>query len=117
MRKEFQHPLWEKYGEAADGTGHDEENFSFKGSMTLMRLGRLMQNMNVDEESVKNGADTYNNVLFNGYAFYFCVSLYLVKCFVNAINQSVVHRVEAGRTVQGDGSNVVFYSIQYSVFH
>ena len=51
------------------------------------------------------------------YTFYFCVSLHLVKCFVNAINQSVVHRVEAGRTIQGDGSNVVFYSIQYSVFH
>jgi len=44
----------------------DEEGFGFKGSMTLMRLGRLMKDMNVDEASVKNGADTYNNVLFNG---------------------------------------------------
>lgn len=44
----------------------DEEGFTFKGSMTLMRLGRLMKDMNVDEESVKKGADTYNNVLFNG---------------------------------------------------
>ena len=44
----------------------DEEGFSFKGSMTLMRLGNLMEKMNVDETSVKNGADTYNNVLFNG---------------------------------------------------
>ena len=51
------------------------------------------------------------------YALYFCVSLHFVKCFVNAINQCVVHRVKAGRTIQSDGSNVVFYSIQYSVFH
>ncbi|MBE6688301.1 MAG: hypothetical protein E7588_03365 [Ruminococcaceae bacterium] len=47
-------------------TRFDEEGFTFKGSMTLMRLGRLMQGMNADSESVKNGADTYNNVLFNG---------------------------------------------------
>lgn len=44
----------------------DEEGFTFKGSMTLLRLGNLMENMNIDEEAIRNGADTYNNMLFNG---------------------------------------------------
>ena len=43
----------------------DDENLEFVGSMTLLRLGNLMKNMNIDLESIKQGKDTYNNMLWN----------------------------------------------------
>ncbi|MBI3118137.1 MAG: family 10 glycosylhydrolase [Candidatus Hydrogenedentes bacterium] len=42
-----------------------QEQLSFQGSLTLMRLGSLMQRMNVDLESIRGGADTINNMLWN----------------------------------------------------
>ncbi len=43
-----------------------DKGIGFVGSLTLMRLGSLMAQMNLDEESVKGGADTINNVLSDG---------------------------------------------------
>lgn len=43
----------------------DDENLLFTGSMTLMRLGHLLKNMNTDIENIYDGADTYNNMLYN----------------------------------------------------
>ena len=42
-----------------------EEGLEFQASMTLLRLGTLMEKMNIDLESIKAGADTYNNMLNN----------------------------------------------------
>jgi len=41
------------------------EGLEFQGSLTLMRLGSLMGRMNIDLESIKDGADTINNMLWN----------------------------------------------------
>ncbi len=41
------------------------EGLEFQGSLTLLRLGSLMQKMNVDVDSIKAGADTINNMLWN----------------------------------------------------
>lgn len=41
------------------------EGLGFQGALTLLRLGSLMKNMNIDLEAIKNGADTYNNMLWN----------------------------------------------------
>ncbi len=38
------------------------ENLQFKASMTLLRLGSLMQNMNIDLTAIQAGQDTYNNM-------------------------------------------------------
>ncbi len=43
----------------------EREGLSFQGSLTLMRLGSLMENMNIDLDAIKKGADTYNNMLWN----------------------------------------------------
>lgn len=43
----------------------EREGLEFQGALTLMRLGSLMEKMNVDLESIKAGADTYNNMLWN----------------------------------------------------
>lgn len=44
----------------------DREGFLFSGSLTLLRLGGLMEKMNTDADAVIGGADTVNNVLYNG---------------------------------------------------
>ncbi|MBQ7153563.1 MAG: hypothetical protein IJR83_06480 [Clostridia bacterium] len=44
----------------------DKEGFVFSGSLTLLRLGRLMERMNTDAKAVAEGAETINNVLYNG---------------------------------------------------
>ena len=43
----------------------EQEGLTFQGSLTLMRLGTLMERMNIDLDSIKAGADTYNNMLWN----------------------------------------------------
>ena len=43
-----------------------EEGLRFRGAMTMLRLGSLMERMNTDSVSVANGKDTINNVLKNG---------------------------------------------------
>ncbi len=43
------------------------EGLEYQASLTLLRLGSLMKQMNVDEEAVVKGADTVNNVLWNGH--------------------------------------------------
>ncbi|HOF60274.1 MAG TPA: family 10 glycosylhydrolase [Candidatus Latescibacteria bacterium] len=43
-----------------------DEGLTFRGSLTLLRLGSLMAGMQVDEEAIHRGADTYNAVLWNG---------------------------------------------------
>lgn len=43
----------------------ESAGIDFVGGMTLLRLGNLMKNMNVDMESIAAGADTYNNVRFD----------------------------------------------------
>jgi Uncharacterized protein conserved in bacteria len=43
----------------------DKDGLDFIGSMTLLRLGRLMKGMNNDLDAIKKGADTYNNMLFD----------------------------------------------------
>ncbi|MFH1007447.1 MAG: family 10 glycosylhydrolase [Candidatus Latescibacterota bacterium] len=40
------------------------EGLEFQGSLTLLRLGSLMQKMNVDLDAIKAGADTINNMLW-----------------------------------------------------
>ncbi len=47
-------------------TKMDEANLSFTGSLTLLRIPGLMANMNNDLESIKKGAETYNNIMCNG---------------------------------------------------
>lgn len=47
-------------------TQFDAEGWQFTGSMTLMRLGRLAVLMNTDEASVRRGADTVCNILYDG---------------------------------------------------
>ncbi|MCC6699436.1 MAG: hypothetical protein IT365_27675 [Candidatus Hydrogenedentes bacterium] len=42
-----------------------KEGLTFQGSLTLMRLSSLMEKMNIDLESIKGGADTFNNMLWN----------------------------------------------------
>jgi len=49
-------PMLEKFG---------EEGLQFQGSLTLMRLGSLMEKMNIDLGFIKAGADTINNMLWN----------------------------------------------------
>jgi len=41
----------------------DKEGLDFKAALTLLRLGSLMQSMNIDLESIKAGKDTINNML------------------------------------------------------
>lgn len=43
----------------------DEEGLEFVGSMTLMRLGNLMKIMNMDENAIKAGVDTVNNINYD----------------------------------------------------
>ncbi len=43
----------------------EKENLDFRGALTLLRLGSLMENMNIDLESIKAGKETYNNMLCN----------------------------------------------------
>lgn len=47
-------------------TRFDKENLEFVASMTLLRLGNLMKNMNIDLESIKGGKPTYNNMRSTG---------------------------------------------------
>ncbi len=42
-----------------------QEGLEYQASLTLLRLGSLMQKMNIDLESIKAGADTINNMLWN----------------------------------------------------
>ena len=41
----------------------DAEGLDFQAAVTLLRLGTLMQRMNIDLESIKAGGDTINNML------------------------------------------------------
>ena len=43
----------------------EKEGLDFRGALTLLRLGSLMENMNIDLESIKTGKETYNNMLSN----------------------------------------------------
>ncbi len=42
-----------------------KEGLEFQGAMTLMRLGTLLEKMNINLDAIKAGADTYNNMLWN----------------------------------------------------
>ena len=44
----------------------DREGFHFTGSLTLLRLGNLMEHMNIDQDAINAGAPTYNNILYDG---------------------------------------------------
>ena len=43
----------------------EKEGLEFQAAMTLLRLGSLMQNMNIDLNAIKAGKETYNNMLWN----------------------------------------------------
>lgn len=43
----------------------EEEGLEWQASLTLLRLGSLMEKMNTDLEAIKAGADTINNMLWN----------------------------------------------------
>ena len=43
------------------------EGLEFQGTLTLMRLGSLLQNMNIDLDKIKAGDETYNNMLWNNH--------------------------------------------------
>lgn len=47
-------------------TRFDEEGLHYIGSLTLLRLGNLMKVQNTDENSIRSGCDTINNILYNG---------------------------------------------------
>jgi hypothetical protein len=42
-----------------------KEGMEFQGAMTLMRLGSLLEKMNINLDAIKGGADTFNNMLWN----------------------------------------------------
>ena len=42
-----------------------DAGLEFQGSLTLMRLGSLMERMNCDLDAIRAGADTINNMLWN----------------------------------------------------
>jgi len=42
----------------------DEDGLEFQASLTILRLGSLMQKMNIDLDSIKAGTDTINNMLW-----------------------------------------------------
>jgi len=42
-----------------------QEGLEFQALLTLLRLGSLMQKMNIDIEAIKGGAETINNMLSN----------------------------------------------------
>ena len=42
-----------------------ELGLEFHGALTLMRLGSLMERMNIDLGAIQGGADTYNNMMWN----------------------------------------------------
>lgn len=44
----------------------DDEGLEFVASMTMLRLGNLMKNMNVDLGAIKAGKPTYNNMRSDG---------------------------------------------------
>ncbi len=46
-------------------TKFEKEGLQFQAALTLLRLGTLMQNMNVDLDAIKAGKETYNNMLWN----------------------------------------------------
>lgn len=41
------------------------EGIGFQGALTLLRLGSLLGKMNIDLDAIRNGADTFNNMLWN----------------------------------------------------
>lgn len=41
------------------------QGIGFQGALTLMRLGSLLEKMNIDLDAIKSGAETYNNMLWN----------------------------------------------------
>ncbi|MFZ2657850.1 MAG: family 10 glycosylhydrolase [Victivallales bacterium] len=43
----------------------EDEELEFIGALTLMRLGSLMRQMNIDLSSIQAGTDTINNMLWN----------------------------------------------------
>jgi hypothetical protein len=43
----------------------EKEGLEFQAALTLLRLGTLMQNRNVDLDAIKAGKETYNNMLWN----------------------------------------------------
>ena len=43
----------------------EKEDLKFNASMTLLRLGSLMKDMNIDLAAIKSGKETYNNMLYN----------------------------------------------------
>lgn len=45
----------------------EEEGLEFQGALTLMRLGSLMEKMNIDLASIQAGAETYNNMIWNNH--------------------------------------------------
>ena len=45
----------------------EKEGLEYQASLTLLRLGSLMRQMNIDEASIKAGAPTINNVLWNNH--------------------------------------------------
>jgi hypothetical protein len=43
----------------------EKEGLAFQGALTLMRLGSLLEKMNVDLDAIKGGADTFNQMLYH----------------------------------------------------
>jgi hypothetical protein len=43
----------------------EKEGIQFQGALTLLRLGSLMRDMNINLDSIKAGKETYNNILAN----------------------------------------------------
>jgi len=44
-----------------------KEGLEFQGALTLMRLGSLLKDMNIDLKAIQGGADTYNNMTWNNH--------------------------------------------------
>ncbi len=42
-----------------------KEGMQFQGALTLMRLGSLLEKMNINLDAIRAGADTYNNMMWN----------------------------------------------------
>ena len=44
----------------------EKEGLQFEGALTLMRLGSLLEHMNIDLDAIRAGRDTYNNMMWDG---------------------------------------------------
>ena len=95
----------------------EENGIDFIGGMTLMRLGSLMENMNIDNESILNGEETYNNMRFDNTVQASCndwTTIYNAKNYEKMAEMGIIEDGETfcdyayGERPDGFGSAPIF---------